>query len=34
LGAWVVPSNRLGTIIAYLFVLTIERFGGEHFQST
>lgn len=34
LGAWVVPSNRLGNIIAYLFVMTVERFKGQHSAQT
>lgn len=29
LGAWVVPSNRMGHIIGYLFLCLIEIFGGE-----
>ncbi len=29
LGAYVVPSNRLGNIITYLFLDTVERFGGK-----
>ena len=29
LGAWVVPSNRLAQIVAYLFLDTVERFDGE-----
>lgn len=28
LGAWVVPSNRLGTVVGYLFLDLIERIGG------
>ena len=28
LGAWVVPSNRLGNIIGYLFLTLVENYGG------
>lgn len=28
LGAWVVPSNRVGNIVAYLFLDLVEKFGG------
>ena len=28
LGAWVVPSNRLGDIVGYLCLLLIVKFGG------
>jgi hypothetical protein len=28
LGAWIVPSNRLGEIIAYLFLCLVEEYGG------
>jgi hypothetical protein len=28
LGAWVVPSNRMGEIVAYLFLCLIEEFEG------
>lgn len=28
LGAWVVPSNRMGHIVAYLFLCAVERYGG------
>ncbi|EDR01155.1 uncharacterized protein LACBIDRAFT_333554 [Laccaria bicolor S238N-H82] len=28
LGAWVVPSNRLGDIVGYLCLCLIEKFGG------
>ena len=31
LGAWVVPSNRMGHIVAYLFLCAVERTGGAHF---
>lgn len=30
LDAWVVPNNRLGTVIAYLFLSLVEKFKGEH----
>ena len=29
LDAWVVPSNRLGHVIGYLFLCLIEKFGSE-----
>lgn len=28
LGAWVVPSNRMGSIVAYLFLCLVEEIGG------
>jgi hypothetical protein len=28
LGAWVVPSNRMGDIVAYLFLCVVEKYGG------
>jgi hypothetical protein len=28
LGAWVVPSNRLGVVVAYLALTLIEEMGG------
>ena len=28
LDAWVVPSNRMGHIIGYLFLCLVEKFGG------
>ena len=28
LGAWVVPSNRLGVIIGYLYLCLVEHYGG------
>ncbi len=28
LDAWVVPSNRMGDIIAYLFLCLVEKLGG------
>ena len=33
LGAWVVPSNRMGHIIAYLFLCTVERYGGMYIHN-
>jgi len=29
LSAWVIPSNRMGYIIGYLFLCLVELFGGE-----
>jgi hypothetical protein len=29
LGAWVVPSNRMGHIVGYLYLCLVELFGGE-----
>jgi hypothetical protein len=29
LGAWVVPSNRIGNIISYLFLETVMKYKGE-----
>lgn len=34
LGAWVVPSNRMGIIVGYLFLLTVEKYGGIPLQFT
>ncbi|KAG6852321.1 hypothetical protein C0991_000860, partial [Blastosporella zonata] len=34
LGAWVVPSNRTGNIIAYLYLCNIEKYGGMPIQIT
>lgn len=31
LGAWVVPSNRMGVVVAYLYLILIEKFGGQPF---
>jgi hypothetical protein len=28
LGSWVVPSNRMGEIVAYLFLCVVEKFEG------
>jgi hypothetical protein len=33
LRAWVVPSNRMGVIIAYLFLCLVEEFGGTFLSS-
>jgi hypothetical protein len=30
LGAWVVPSNRLNVIVAYLFLCVAEEYEGAH----
>lgn len=32
LGVWVVPSNRLGHIIAYLYLEAVENVGGMPFK--
>ncbi len=29
LGAWVLPSNRLGFLIAYCFLCVVEKYGGK-----
>ena len=29
LGAWIVPSNRVGFIIGYLFLCLVEEYEGE-----
>lgn len=29
LGAWVVPSNRMGIIVAYCFLKLVEEKGGK-----
>ncbi len=34
LGAWVVPSNRTALIVAYLFLCTVERYGGMPYALT
>ncbi|KAF7372669.1 hypothetical protein MVEN_00130200 [Mycena venus] len=34
LKAWVVPSNRMGDIIAYLFLCLAEEYGGVPLQTT
>jgi hypothetical protein len=31
LGAWVVPSNRMGSVVAYIFLCLVEDIGGELF---
>jgi hypothetical protein len=28
LGAWVVPSNRMGNIVGYLFLALVKKYGG------
>ncbi|KAF5319802.1 hypothetical protein D9611_012894 [Ephemerocybe angulata] len=34
LGAWVVPNNRLGPVVAYLFLKKIEEYGGMPLQTS
>ncbi|KAF7971586.1 hypothetical protein HWV62_20752 [Athelia sp. TMB] len=34
LGAWVVPSNRMGEIVAYLFLCLVEKFEGLPLQAS
>jgi hypothetical protein len=34
LGAWVVPSNRMNYIVAYLFLCLVEKFGGERLSAS
>lgn len=34
LDGWVVPSNRFGIIIGYLFLLLVEKYGGECGRGT
>uniref|UniRef100_A0A8H8CM95 Integrase core domain-containing protein n=1 Tax=Psilocybe cubensis TaxID=181762 RepID=A0A8H8CM95_PSICU len=34
IGAWVVPSNRLATVIGYLFLVLVEKMGGMPLQFT
>lgn len=29
LGAWIVPSNRMANIVAYLFLCIVEKYGGQ-----
>lgn len=29
LAGWVIPSNRLGFIIGYLYLCTVEKYGGK-----
>ena len=29
LGAWVVPSNRMGNVVAYLWLCAVEKYGGK-----
>ena len=33
LGAWVVPNNRLGVVVAYLALSLIEEMGGLYSVS-
>ena len=30
LDGWVVPSNRFGMIVGYLFLLLVEKYGGGY----
>ncbi|KAJ7586451.1 hypothetical protein C8J56DRAFT_828296 [Mycena floridula] len=34
LGGWVVPSNRMGEIVGYLFLCLVEKYGGIPAQFT
>lgn len=34
LGAWVVPSNRLGKLIGYLYLTLVEEYGGMFLSKT
>ena len=34
LDAWVVPSNRMGDVVAYLFLCAVEKYGGMKFIFT
>jgi len=34
LGGWVVPSNQMGNIVAYLWLCTVEKHGGKHVAVT
>jgi hypothetical protein len=34
LGAWVVSSNWTGNTIAYLWLCTVEMYGGKHISIT
>ena len=29
LGAWVVPSNRMGNVVAYLWLCAVQKYGGK-----
>lgn len=31
LGVWIIPSNRMGHIIGYLFLCLVELFGGASY---
>lgn len=33
LDAWIVPSNRMGEIIGYLFLCLVEKYGGEYYST-
>lgn len=33
IGVWVIPSNRMGYIIGYLFLCLVELFGGKYILS-
>ena len=30
LGAWVVPNNRLGHVVGYLYLCLVEEYGGKY----
>jgi hypothetical protein len=32
LDGWVVPSNRMGDIVAYLFLCAVEKYGGTRLR--
>ncbi|KIK76851.1 hypothetical protein PAXRUDRAFT_168580, partial [Paxillus rubicundulus Ve08.2h10] len=34
LGAWIVPSNQMGEIVAYLFLCLVEKYEGIPLQFT
>ena len=34
LGAWVVPSNRMGNTVAYLWLCMAQKCGGKQFTVT
>ncbi|KAJ2918367.1 hypothetical protein MD484_g2022, partial [Candolleomyces efflorescens] len=34
LGAWVVPNNRLGHVVAYLYLCLVEEYGGMPLQTS
>lgn len=33
LGAWVVPSNRMGEVVAYLFLCLVEKYKGQSYGA-